>query len=306
MSSRRDNILYYNSSMASIDMFPLRCSAIWSIKPFPRRVTTYWFMSWKLPIGLHRGPFYLHGLISNPAWIMNHKPSKKWDEITYPFKNFSGASVQVLEWISNLVISLPLYNGCNYVSMLGFELSHLSKRRDPWWHFFCTNLLHRIAYVYSRSLIYIYSQSWRVGLEWQPNPPFLESSNEVCKHFHCICKNSRKLYMWFSVVSGWNVFDGSVRCIIKIDGVRILGHLQIYRNVWTNYHIFCIMPGQTESDILIYWENFAWLLDRNVFYSYHRVLIYTASTTQHTEWKSGPLICNNIFNINRRNDWSCL
>ena len=30
-----------------------------------------------------------------PAWISNHMPSKVWDEITYPFLNFSGCTVEV-------------------------------------------------------------------------------------------------------------------------------------------------------------------------------------------------------------------
>ena len=28
-------------------------------------------------------------------WISNHMPSKVWDEITYPFLNFNGATVEV-------------------------------------------------------------------------------------------------------------------------------------------------------------------------------------------------------------------
>ena len=28
---------------------------------------------------------------------------KVWDEITYPFLNFNGAAVEVLEWISNYI-----------------------------------------------------------------------------------------------------------------------------------------------------------------------------------------------------------
>ena len=30
-------------------------------------------------------------------------PSKIWDEITYPFLNFNGATVEVKEWISNFI-----------------------------------------------------------------------------------------------------------------------------------------------------------------------------------------------------------
>ena len=41
------------------------------------------------------GPFYQHGLTLIPAWICNHIHYKVWDEITYPFLNFNGATVEV-------------------------------------------------------------------------------------------------------------------------------------------------------------------------------------------------------------------
>ena len=50
--------------------------------------------------------------------------SKMWEEITYPFLNFIGATVEVYEWISNFI---PQNDGCNYLSMLGFKLIHVSK-----------------------------------------------------------------------------------------------------------------------------------------------------------------------------------
>ena len=43
------------------------------------------------------GRFYIkvkHGLTLIPAWISNHMPSKVWDEITYPFLNFNGVTVE--------------------------------------------------------------------------------------------------------------------------------------------------------------------------------------------------------------------
>ena len=43
------------------------------------------------------------GLISFPAWISNPMPSKMWDEITYPFPNFNGATVEVCGWLSNVI-----------------------------------------------------------------------------------------------------------------------------------------------------------------------------------------------------------
>ena len=42
-----------------------------------------------------RAPFYKHGYTLIPAWISNHMPSKVWDEITYPFLNFNGCTVEV-------------------------------------------------------------------------------------------------------------------------------------------------------------------------------------------------------------------
>ena len=39
--------------------------------------------------GVTSGPFYKHGLISIPACISNHIPSKVWDGITYPILNFT-------------------------------------------------------------------------------------------------------------------------------------------------------------------------------------------------------------------------
>ena len=35
------------------------------------------------------GPFYWHGLTLMPTWISNYTHYKVWDEITYPFLNWS-------------------------------------------------------------------------------------------------------------------------------------------------------------------------------------------------------------------------
>ena len=40
-------------------------------------------------------PFTNNGLTLIPAWISNHTPNKVWDEITYPFLNFNGCTVEV-------------------------------------------------------------------------------------------------------------------------------------------------------------------------------------------------------------------
>ena len=41
------------------------------------------------------GPFYQHGLTFIPAWISNYIHYNVWDEITYPFLNFNGCTVEV-------------------------------------------------------------------------------------------------------------------------------------------------------------------------------------------------------------------
>ena len=49
------------------------------------------------------GPFYKHGLTLIPACISNYTHYEMRDEITYPFLNFNGATVEVQEWISNFI-----------------------------------------------------------------------------------------------------------------------------------------------------------------------------------------------------------
>ena len=48
-------------------------------------------------------PLYWHSLTLLPAWINNYLRSKVCDEITYPFPNFNGATVEVWKWISNFI-----------------------------------------------------------------------------------------------------------------------------------------------------------------------------------------------------------
>ena len=52
------------------------------------------------------GPLYWHVLTLIPTWISNHILSNVWDEITYRFSNFNGATVEVWEWICNFI---PLF-----------------------------------------------------------------------------------------------------------------------------------------------------------------------------------------------------
>ena len=37
------------------------------------------------------------------AWMNNHILYKGWDEISYPFQNFNGCTVEVWDWICNFI-----------------------------------------------------------------------------------------------------------------------------------------------------------------------------------------------------------
>ena len=50
-----------------------------------------------------QGQFYYLGLTLIREWISNHMPSTVWYEITYPFPNFNGSTVEVWKWLCNLI-----------------------------------------------------------------------------------------------------------------------------------------------------------------------------------------------------------
>ena len=49
------------------------------------------------------GPFHQHELTSISAWISHYMPNKVCDEVTYPFPNFNGCSIEVWELINNFI-----------------------------------------------------------------------------------------------------------------------------------------------------------------------------------------------------------
>ena len=53
------------------------------------------YIHWKPGESCHNAnwcPFYKHGLTLIPAWISYYTHYNVWDEITYPFLNFNGAT----------------------------------------------------------------------------------------------------------------------------------------------------------------------------------------------------------------------
>ena len=69
---------------------------------------------------------YIYGLTVIPVWISNYIHCKVWDEITYPFLNFNGCNHRSLGM--DKLFHLTLYQACNYLSMHGLKLNHVSKR----------------------------------------------------------------------------------------------------------------------------------------------------------------------------------
>ena len=59
-------------------------------------------------------------------------PSKVWDEITCPFPNFNGASVEVG---MDKQFHPTLDNGCTYLSVLELTLIHVNKMGSQEAHF---------------------------------------------------------------------------------------------------------------------------------------------------------------------------
>ena len=77
---------------------------IWACRTFELVPQINGIWTW-LSIWLHISwvPFYQHGLTIIPAWVNNYIHYKVWDELTYPFPNLNGTTVEVWEWISNFI-----------------------------------------------------------------------------------------------------------------------------------------------------------------------------------------------------------
>ena len=65
----------------------------------------------------------------------NYMLRKVWDEITHPFPNFNGCTVEVLEWITN---SIPHFIMDVITYQASLKLNHASKKgpcfTNMWWY----------------------------------------------------------------------------------------------------------------------------------------------------------------------------
>ena len=74
----------------------------WSTEGYPI-VPYIWLMTGIDTWCCYPDHFYQHGLTLIPAWISNHIHYIVRDANTYPFMNFNRATVEVWEWISDLI-----------------------------------------------------------------------------------------------------------------------------------------------------------------------------------------------------------
>ena len=101
--------------------------------------TSYWILIYHYPspINIMKDitstweTFYSHGLTLIPAWKSNHTPSNVWGEISYPFPNFNGATVEVWDWMSNFIPQLTAHI-IAYWSVLRLKVTHVNKK-GTWW-----------------------------------------------------------------------------------------------------------------------------------------------------------------------------
>ena len=125
-----------------------------------------------------------------PAQENACKPQRKcWDEITHQFPNFNGLTVEVWEWINDL-------NGCNYLSMLGFKLIHLSNGGSRFTkHDIMVTLTSTTGFAYIFSCIryteVISNQTWQV-LEFR----VIESKLKLQPTMISRCKYLSSLLYW--------------------------------------------------------------------------------------------------------------
>ena len=75
----------YSNAWRYFDLYPIQIC-------FQARISEYQF---RLCIECNASQVYSHGLTLVPARISNHMPSEVLGEITYPFLNYNGATVEV-------------------------------------------------------------------------------------------------------------------------------------------------------------------------------------------------------------------
>ena len=73
--------------------------------PIPHR---RWNLTQQMPVATHTVGFLLAEICFDTVWTSKYIHNKLRDEITYPFPNFNGCTVEVWEWVSKFI---PYFTG---------------------------------------------------------------------------------------------------------------------------------------------------------------------------------------------------
>ena len=111
------------------ELFKLNWWRIWSYKLLSASPLCTVYIAWTWPSCVPQWALLLTWINFNPSMKSNCIHYKIWDEITYPFLNFNASTV---------------YWACNYLSMLGLKLIHVSRSG------------HRSLYTYRQVQCWIY------------------------------------------------------------------------------------------------------------------------------------------------------
>ena len=88
----------------------------------------------------HQWPLLLTWLPLISVWMSNYSHYKLWNEITHPFPNFNGYTVEVWEWISNFI----QYFIAHVIHALSIDLDPVWKINHCWLlkGFTCMKVIH--------------------------------------------------------------------------------------------------------------------------------------------------------------------
>ena len=195
-----------------------------------------------------------------PAWISKYIHHKVWDEITYPFPNFNGCTVEVWGWISNFIthfighmIAYPCWNSIDPFINLGEIDRYLTTTKHNKAR--TVNIIYGMYFMSMRNLIVtgFHDQMETFPRYW----PFVRG-------IHRLSVNSPHKCQWrgalmFSLIYSWmnglaNTheagdlrhhrvhYDVTVMSLL-LGQLKLLGNQQIHDWLYTSIHISSIFQS---------------------------------------------------------------
>ena len=132
------------------------------------------------------------------------------DEITHPFINFNGETLEVYEWISNFIPHFTRV--CNYLSVLALKLNHASKR--GYWAIVASEPMKHFAF-------HICFERWSISifiLMTEFNHWISERTQVYTSRFNTTRFNIYSLYKWHI---GFNAYNTELPFNIDITKLSV-------------------------------------------------------------------------------------